>query len=250
MIRHIRFLAALFIISLLITTSTFWYFETSVRTDIDFIDTLWWWVVTSTTVGYGDIVPITPAGRIAGFVAIIVGIFGYTHTISIILQSVHNKLEKHERGKGIVKSFNHLLICEYTAFADELIQEIDEKNLFNDKEKVILTTLVDRRPYKNYIFIYGVPISPQHLERANASKASDIFVFSNTRFNDPDIKTLHVVSRILTMNDHARIYIELENENHELLYLLSRRVTIMKTRDLLNAALQQKHLQIQTYLHS
>lgn len=39
-----------------------------------FADALWWSAATITTVGYGDITPVTPAGRIAGLVAMVVGI--------------------------------------------------------------------------------------------------------------------------------------------------------------------------------
>ena len=33
-----------------------------------FADGLWWATVTSLTIGYGDLTPVTPAGRIAGIV--------------------------------------------------------------------------------------------------------------------------------------------------------------------------------------
>jgi voltage-gated potassium channel len=39
-----------------------------------FGDSLWWGIVTLTTVGYGDIVPITEKGRIAGTFLMLTGI--------------------------------------------------------------------------------------------------------------------------------------------------------------------------------
>lgn len=42
-----------------------------------FFDALWWSAATITTVGYGDFYPITTAGRIAGIVAMVVGISAF-----------------------------------------------------------------------------------------------------------------------------------------------------------------------------
>jgi voltage-gated potassium channel len=39
-----------------------------------FMDALWWSAATITTVGYGDVAPVTTAGRLVGFAAMIVGI--------------------------------------------------------------------------------------------------------------------------------------------------------------------------------
>ena len=39
-----------------------------------FFDALWWSTATITTVGYGDIFPVTAAGRIIGAMTMVVGI--------------------------------------------------------------------------------------------------------------------------------------------------------------------------------
>lgn len=52
------------------------------------LDALWWGVVTLTTVGYGDVYPQTPEGRVAAVVLMVVGITLYgtiTATITSIL---------------------------------------------------------------------------------------------------------------------------------------------------------------------
>ncbi len=55
-------------------TLLLYYLEVGVNPTIDsLLDTLWWSVSTVTTVGYGDVSPITPAGKFTGIFMMIVG---------------------------------------------------------------------------------------------------------------------------------------------------------------------------------
>jgi len=45
-------------------------------------DGLWWAFVTLTTVGYGDVVPITPGGRIVAVAAMVIGIIVYSLVVA------------------------------------------------------------------------------------------------------------------------------------------------------------------------
>ncbi|NGP88892.1 potassium channel family protein [Fodinibius halophilus] len=248
--KQVLFLAVLLSGSFLFTTTIFWTYEFGQANVQHFGDVVWWWFVTSATVGYGDIVPYTTAGRAAGVVAIIIGLFGYTHIIGLILQVIQHKFEEEERGRGSVSCKNHVVICEYTAFADELIQEIEEKQLFDDRQVVIAGALVNRTPYRQHSFIYGEPISPQVLKRANVSEASTVFVFSNHRFSDPDIKTLHIVSRIQKLNSKASIYVELHDESHPLLKELAGNITVINSSDMLHNAIRHNYIEVTKYLEA
>lgn len=238
---RIYFLTILLMVSFAINTTIFYYVEIGVNPHVHtFFDVVWWWMVSSTTVGYGDVYPITTVGRISAMVSIIVGVFFYTNIITIIAESVHQTFEKHIRGLAQVKCKNHIVICEYTAFADELIQELQSHEGFTGKEMVIVTDLVETNPYPEHYFVRGVPINPLNLKKANIKHADFIFVFSNIRFKDPDVKTLHLLSRIKKLNEHAKIYIEMENPQDDLVQYLDPSVTVIESRRMLEDLLKFK----------
>jgi len=240
---RIYFLTILLLISFIINTVIFYYAEIGVNPHVHtYFDVVWWWTVSSTTVGYGDVYPVTVVGRFSAIISIIVGVFFYTNIITIIAESVHVAFEKHIRGLAQVNCKNHIVICEYTAFADELIQEIGKFEKFAGKEMVIVTDLVETNPYPQHFFVRGVPINPFNLKRANINYADYIFVFSNIRFKDPDVKSLHLLSRIKKLNQHAKIYIELENPQDELVDYLDPSVTVVESRRLLEDLLKYKSI--------
>jgi hypothetical protein len=246
--KQLEFLGGLLLISFVTTTWLFSSYEQNINPAINsFADTLWWWIVSSTTVGYGDIVPITPQGRIAGTITIIVGIYCYTSFIAITADSLHGLMNRHRLGAVQVKAKNHIVICEYTAFADELLHVLDHYPELAKREVVIVTDLVQINPYPQHHFVRGVPISPTALRQANIQKAAYIFVFSNVRFQEPDLKTLHTVSRIQKLNQHARIFVEMTKPESEFTQYLNECTTVLKSKDLLESVLQHQALDLSEF---
>jgi len=248
MFRQLRLFGLLLVVSLVGSTSVFWIHEHPVNPRIHgFGDVLWWWFVSSTTVGYGDIAPVTTYGRLAGVLTIIIGIYCYTNFIAITADSLHGLTNQKRLGTARVKASDHILICEYTAFADELIQALPCYPELARREVVVVTDLVQVQPYPQHHFVRGVPISPTALRQAAIETAAIIFVFANVRFVDPDLKTLHTVSRVRQLAPRAKIFLELNNPQHELARHLDGNTVILASRDLLASVMRDHTVDVSAY---
>ena len=79
---------------------------------MSFFDGLWWSFVTATTVGYGDISPTTPAGRVVAAILMVVGIGligSLTSTITALFFQRHEKSIKHDAKSEIIRTLQEQL---------------------------------------------------------------------------------------------------------------------------------------------
>lgn len=98
----------------------------------NFGDSLWWSVVTMTTVGYGDVVPISVGGRIIGVFMMLFGIGILATLISQISSTFVESKISGNRGQNEV--------------SDSVLQDIGEiepkVHSFNENEKAVLMSTV------------------------------------------------------------------------------------------------------------
>lgn len=66
-------------IALVLASSLMYYAEREAQPEVftSIVAAMWWGVITLTTIGYGDIVPVTPAGKILGAAVAILGVAVY-----------------------------------------------------------------------------------------------------------------------------------------------------------------------------
>lgn len=89
---------------LLIVASTFMYYvENNVQPDkfSSIPETMWWGIITVTTVGYGDVYPITPMGRFLGGIIAIIGIGLFALPTGILAAGFSNEISQGQQKNPI-----------------------------------------------------------------------------------------------------------------------------------------------------
>lgn len=233
------------IASYAVNTCLFYFLEAGTNPNLrTFFDATWWWVVTSATVGYGDIYPVTTVGRVVAIFTILTGCFIYASMVALIAESVHSHIDRHARGTAPVAEKGHVVLCEYTAVTDEVVQALPSCRELTGRRVVIVSDLVSQNPYPEHLFVHGVPINPAVLQRANVPQADYVFIFSNLRFADPDVKSLHIASRVMKLNPHAQVLVEIQNTNSEYLRQSPERLLRISSRDLMESVIRNQTLDI------
>ncbi len=104
--------AAVFVLSLLLLVAASFTYLAENRVQPDKFgtipDALWWAVITMTTVGFGDVVPITPLGKLIGGVIAIIGI-GMVALPAGLLAAAFSE-ELHERERQFEAEVEHKLM--------------------------------------------------------------------------------------------------------------------------------------------
>ncbi len=90
-------------------------------------EAVYWSIVTISTVGYGDVVPITHEGRVVALVVIIAGIAVLAFTTSLVVSAFTEKIDEIKEIKtieDITKLKNVYLICGYEDLAQDVAKKL------------------------------------------------------------------------------------------------------------------------------
>jgi voltage-gated potassium channel len=190
-------------------------------------DGVWWVLVTMTTVGYGDKVPMTTGGRMIGTIIMFSGVALlslFTATVSSIF--ITRKLRE---GKGLqdIKFKEHLLICGWNFSAEQILMLLEKENkrvspivLINQLNEEAVADIIHRFPSLKIKFVRGDFSKEVVLNRANIKMAKAVIILpdsSSGLATKSDETTILSTLTIKSLNSKVRViaYIQdRENLSH------------------------------------
>lgn len=121
---------------------------------LDTIPACWWWgTVSMTTVGYGDVVPVTVAGKLAASGCILGGTLVVALPITIIFNKFSHFYRKQKALEASVRNNNRRSsenVRPQDIGSDDDIDEIEEDDIdYEDEGGVINYSFVEHPPYSN-----------------------------------------------------------------------------------------------------
>jgi voltage-gated potassium channel len=198
----------IFSLVLLYATVGYYYFEHRVNPDIGWGDSLWWSIVTMTTVGYGDLYPVTQAGRfLVGFPTMLLGVSILGYVLSVVATAMIESKIKEMKGMNEIEWTNHIVICNFAGLekTQKLIHEIHSDDSMADAHVVIVDDRLEELPaelqQELVHFVKGSPMREAILGKANLLAAKAVIIQADPLNAD---NTDNMSLRIALTIDHLR----------------------------------------------
>jgi voltage-gated potassium channel len=182
----------------------------------NFGDSLWWTIVTMSTAGYGDKVPVTVAGRIIGGICMIAGPILMVSLVGSLGVSFYNRWMKGIKGMAQIHKKGHILICGWNKKVDDIVSELC-LGLLRDLPIVIIDDKIDSKPIEDsrVSFVKGNASEVSTLNRANIAGAKYAVVIAEDDTTIADQKTVLTVLAIKKTNPEIITCAELIDVNNE-----------------------------------
>jgi voltage-gated potassium channel len=174
-------------------------------------DSLYMTVITLTTVGYEEVHPLSPRGKVFTIVLLLVGVLTFFYTVTelvrvVISGEVQQLLGRRRMERSLAGLTNHMIICGYGRMGRHVCQEFSRQGL--------PFVIIDRRPevlrefdVPHGIALEGDATSDEVLKRAGVERARALVTVAAS-----DADNLFITMSARLLNDCLFIVARAEGE--------------------------------------
>jgi len=195
-----------------------------------FARAVWWGMVTLTTVGYGDVVPVTFMGRLVGVSLMVIGFISLSLVTATVASVFIERKFRQERGLEAVKAAQHILILGWPEDAEALLDPLLKRLppaipvvLINKASPEQMDAIKERYPQHGVFYLRGDYSREEILLKANLREAIKAIILADrqpgetaaqvdqrTLFTALTLKALHAKIRIMAelLRPENRSYLE------------------------------------------
>jgi voltage-gated potassium channel len=221
-------LALLLFLVLFVSGALMLLLESNNPSYVNIIDSIWWAIVSMTTTGYGDKVPVTLWGRILGGAVMLSGVViisFFTATVSSIFVS---KKLREERGLQKIFYKDHYVILGWNESGFDLVETLLSQSEEGSTLKIALLNqlapekveeLQQRFKSDRIKYLNGDYTGTAALKRAQVEQAKAVMVLIDTSQSGEvsDERAVLATLAVKSLNPRIRIYVhalQRQNEGH------------------------------------
>ncbi len=211
----------IFVLLLIIGTLGYHFLE-----GVSLFDAFYMTIITITTVGYGEVIKLSPAGRVFTSVLIILGVGTAMYALLIVAQkAVELKwneifLRRGKMQKDIDKLKGHVIVCGSGKLTEKVVEKLKEEGA----DFVLITeddALIEALREEHVLILKGDPTCEEILHRAGISRARVLIALM-----EDDSHNLYLTLTARMLNPGLFIYAVVHDEQAESKFI---RVGVNKT---------------------
>lgn len=178
---------------------------------------IYWYITTTTTIGYGDLAPLSQAGRY--FVALWVMLGGVTLITATLGKLTSSAIDLWRNKMNGHSHFNHLsdhtvVVGYHPTRTDSVINLLLKDTTSNDEQIILVDNVLEENPYRHLSvgFVKAIKIDAEMLSRANIVYAERILVSGRN-----DDETLSIALEIADLNPKGHLVAQFDSNDRAIL---------------------------------
>ncbi len=212
--------------------TAFYFAEIAEQPALRFWDSIWWAMVTMTTVGYGDFYPRTAVGRyLVAYPCLLIGIGLIGYVLGVIAQAMLEGFNKRQKGNAAMDFKEHLVICQCPSITRiiQLVEQFRAAQADEHRPAVVISPKLEELPVefreKSIHFVKGSPTSEDTLARAGVAHAAGVIILSSdpaSENSDAESFTTGTLVKLIEEDAGRRISLVIELADRKNLRMMKR----------------------------